>query len=73
MTKDELAKIKVWREHAAAGTLTLDEMKEAIALLREGRTAAAPPKKEPAKRKTKAQKEAEAAQAFLTQQLEITS
>ncbi len=34
-------KIKVWREKAAAGTLTLDEMKEAIVHLRQGRMAAA--------------------------------
>ena len=34
-------KIKEWREKAAAGTLTLEEMKEAIILLRRGRLAAA--------------------------------
>lgn len=34
-------KIKLWREKAANGTLTLEEMKEAIVCLRRGRQAAA--------------------------------
>ena len=34
------AKIASWRLRAAEGTLTLDEMKEAIIFLRAGRTAA---------------------------------
>lgn len=35
------AKIASWRLRAAEGTLTLDEMKEAVAWLRQGRVAAA--------------------------------
>lgn len=38
---ETLAKIAVWRQKAVEGTLTLDEMKEAITLLRQGRTSAA--------------------------------
>lgn len=34
-------KITTWRQKAAEGTLTLDEMKEAIVALRQGRVAAA--------------------------------
>lgn len=38
---DLQAKISTWRMKAAEGTLTLDEMKEGIVLLRAGRCAAA--------------------------------
>jgi hypothetical protein len=34
------SKILLWRDHAAAGTITIDEMKEAIIALREGRISA---------------------------------
>jgi hypothetical protein len=37
---DLQAKISTWRMKAAEGTLTFDEMKEGIILLRAGRTAA---------------------------------
>ena len=41
-TQAELnSKIAVWREKQAAGTLTLEEMKEAIQALRGGRVSAA--------------------------------
>lgn len=35
------AQIQVWRQKAAAGILTQEEMKQAIAALRQGRTVAA--------------------------------
>jgi len=34
-------KIAIWRQKSAEGTLTLDEMREAVVLLREGRRSAA--------------------------------
>ena len=34
------SKLFAWRQKAAAGTLSIEEMREAIALLREGRSAA---------------------------------
>lgn len=40
ITPETEMKIKLWREKAAAGTLTMDEMKEAIIILRAGRLAA---------------------------------
>lgn len=50
-------KVRVWRERAAAGTLTLDEMKEVITHLRAGRAAAATAP-DGSKKKTTAQKKA---------------
>jgi len=35
------SKIAVWRQKAADGTISLEEMREAVAALREGRKAAA--------------------------------
>lgn len=40
MTPETQAKISIYREKAAEGTLTLEEMKEAIKILREDRLAA---------------------------------
>ena len=41
MTPDISAKVQLWRQKAREGTLTQDEMREAIEILRQGRTAAA--------------------------------
>ena len=41
MTPDISAKVQLWRQKAREGTLTQDEMREAIEVLRQGRTAAA--------------------------------
>lgn len=41
ITPELQQKIALWRQRAAAGELTLDECKEGVALLREGRLAAA--------------------------------
>lgn len=41
MTPEVQAKLAVWRAEAAAGTLTLEQMKEAIQVLRQGRKASA--------------------------------
>lgn len=38
---ETLSKFAYWRTRAAAGELTIDEMREAILALREGRSAAA--------------------------------
>ena len=40
MSPEVIQKIAVWRQKAAAGTLTEDEMREAIKQLRAGREAA---------------------------------
>ena len=41
MTPEVQAKIAVWRAEAAAGTLTIEQMKEAIEFVRAGRRTAA--------------------------------
>lgn len=41
MTPEVNSKIAIWRAKAAAGTLTLDEMREAIVVLRGSRVGAA--------------------------------
>ena len=41
MTPDISAKVQLWRQKAREGTLTQDEMREAIEILRQGRTGAA--------------------------------
>jgi hypothetical protein len=41
MTPELNSQIAIWRQHAADGTLTLDEMREAIKALRGGRASAA--------------------------------
>lgn len=41
MTPELNAKIAIWRQRALEGTLTLEEQREAILLLREGRVNAA--------------------------------
>ena len=41
MTPEISAKVQLWRQKAREGTLTQDEMREAIEILRQGRTAAA--------------------------------
>ncbi len=41
MTPEIQAKIAIWRQKAIDNSLTLEEMKEAIALLRQGRVSAA--------------------------------
>lgn len=41
MNPELVAKIAIWRAKAADGTITLDEMREAVAAMREGRLAAA--------------------------------
>lgn len=41
MNAEIIAKVERWRSEAAAGTLSLEEMKEAIAFLRGDRKAAA--------------------------------
>jgi len=41
MTPELQSKITMWRAKAADGTITLEEMKEAVAALREGRRTAA--------------------------------
>lgn len=41
MTPEVMAKVNMWRTRAAEGSLTPDEMKGAIDLLREGRQQAA--------------------------------
>lgn len=46
------SKISLWREKAAAGTMTIEEMKEAVILMRGGRFAAAQTASTQAKRKT---------------------
>lgn len=40
-TSEQSSKLAHWRSRATEGTLTLEEMKEAIALLRQGRAEAA--------------------------------
>jgi hypothetical protein len=40
MTPELNAKIAIWRQKALDGTLALDEMKEAISALRQGRVSA---------------------------------
>ncbi len=41
MTPELQAQVAVWRARALEGTLTLDELKQSTALLREGRVTAA--------------------------------
>lgn len=41
MTPETSAKLQIWREKALAGTLTQDELRDAIILLREDRVRAA--------------------------------
>jgi plasmid rolling circle replication initiator protein Rep len=41
VTPEIQSKIAVWRQKALDGTLTLEEMKEAVKLMREGRVSAA--------------------------------
>ena len=41
MTPDISAKVQLWRQKAREGTLTQDEMREAIEILRQGRIGAA--------------------------------
>jgi hypothetical protein len=41
MTPEINAKVAIWRQRAIDGTLTLEEMKEAILVLRGGRVSAA--------------------------------
>lgn len=41
MSPENSAKIQAWRQRAREGTLTQDDLREAIATLREGRVAAA--------------------------------
>lgn len=41
MTPELQSKIAIWRQKAADNTLTVDEMREAIAALRQGRVSAA--------------------------------
>ncbi len=40
MSPELVSKIAIWRQHAAAGTLTQDQMKEAIMALRADRVGA---------------------------------
>jgi hypothetical protein len=40
MTPELNAKIAIWRQKAIDGTLTIEEMKEAISALRQGRVSA---------------------------------
>jgi hypothetical protein len=41
MTPEVIAHMSIWRQKAAAGTLSLDDMVAAIGVLRESRSAAA--------------------------------
>ncbi len=40
MTPELLAKIAIWRQKAIEGTLTIDDQREAIAVMRDGRLGA---------------------------------
>lgn len=57
--------VAVWRQKAAEGTLTLDEMKEAIKLLRAGRESAA--SASDAARRKKARVEVKSADELLSE------
>lgn len=40
ISNETQAKLNIWRDKAKEGTITLEEMKEAVMLLREGRVSA---------------------------------
>jgi hypothetical protein len=48
------SKISVWRQKALDGTLTIDEMREAIVLMRQGRMSAASASEQARRTKAKA-------------------
>lgn len=56
MSPELTSKINIWREKAAAGTLSLDEMKEAIVFLRGDRKASAAAKASDGAKRAKAVK-----------------
>jgi hypothetical protein len=56
-------KIAEWRAKAAAGTITIEEMREAILMLREGRLSAV--QSSEAKRRTTARKQVKSAEELL--------
>lgn len=65
MTPELQSKITIWRARAAEGTLSIEEMREAVAVIREGRLGAAHASE--ASKRSRAKKEIKSADEMLNE------